>query len=187
MIDEEYKQEKSEELEKRIENSNDYIKYLSEKHIIKENELDESELVILAKRYKSTGDMAGSIVAIIFGVLLCVFIFGVILVVFGSMNLARWNNNYKIKHECVAWSPSRKKIILFESHNVIYGFDPRDIKYISHDGNDNIAKAVVKFSEREKFYYLGKSTYDDVQSCNFQIGKYQKQLNDEDNQEKEAR
>ena len=181
MIEQEYLEQKSEDLEKRLENSNDYISYLSNKHIIKEEDLDESELVILAKRYKSKGELVGSIIAIVFGVPLFIFLVGIILIVFGAMNIARWNNNNAIKHECVAWSPSRKQIILFESHNVIYGFDPRDIKYISHDGNDNIAKAVVKFSDREKFYYLGKSTYDDVQSCNFQIGRYQKQLNDEEN------
>ena len=167
--------------EKKIENSNDYINYLSEKHIIKEEDLNESELVILAKRYKSKGDLAGSIICVVIGIPCILLIFGIILVVFGAMNISKWVNNNDIKHECVAWSPSRKQIILFESHNVIYGFDPRDIKYISHDGNDNIAKAVIRYNDREKFYYLGKSTLDEVQSCNFEIGRLQKQLNDEEN------
>ena len=179
MIEEEYMQEKSEELEKKLANSNDYISYLSQKHIINEEDLNESELVILAKRLKKKSDLVGSIIAIIIGIPCCVLVFGIILIIFGALNIGKWKHNYDINHECVAWSPSRKQIILFESHNVIYGFDPRDIKYISHDGNDNMAKAVVKFNDREKFYYLGKSTYEDVQSCNFELGKFQKQLNEE--------
>lgn len=181
MIEQEYLDKNEERLQKNIENSNNYITYLSNKHIIEEKDLDESELVTLAKRYKSKGDLTGSVICVVIGIPLILFLIGIILVVFGAMNISRWVSNNDIKHECVAWSPSRKQIILFESHNVIYGFDPRDIRYISHDGNDNIAKAVVKFNEREKFYYLGKSTYDEVQSCNFEIGRLQKQLNDEEN------
>lgn len=184
-MEQEYLGKKKDSLEKRLENSNDYISYLSQKHIIKEEDLDESELVTLARRYKSKADLAGSIIAIIIGIPCCLLVFGIILIVFGAMNISSWVNNNDIKHECVAWSPSKKQIILFESHNVIYGFDPREIKYISHDGNDNIAKAVVRYNEREKFYYLGKSTYDEVQSCNFEIGRLQKKLNDEEI-EKEA-
>ena len=179
MVEQEYLDKDKEGLEKKIENSNDYISYLSKKHIIKEEDLDESELVTLAKRYKRNRDLTTSIIFIVVGFPLIVLLVGIIFIVYGAINISKWVNNSYIKHECVAWSPSRKQIILFESHNVIYGFDPREIKYISHDANDKMAKAVVRFNDREKFYYLGISTYEEVQSCNFELGKLQKQVNDE--------
>ena len=177
MVDQEFIDQK----EKQIENSNLYAEYVREKHVIKDDDINNVELVTLLKRQVSKGDLGLSIFCIIIGIPLCLFIFGIALIVFGAMNIKRWQNNADINHECVAYSPSRKQIILFEIHKVNYGFDPREIKYISHDGNDNIARAVVKINDREKFFYLGKATYEGVQSCNFELGKLQKQLNEEEN------